>query len=494
MDLVTQMFVDSLAKWDLIDLKYECLRFGVDSRGDKNAVLNRLQRFYIDRLQAQGQNQSWQLHSPATANTMAYTVAGNTFGNADLIQHPQSYANPHVLISDEDSSPRTQPLTPTIYTNDPRSKLSSLARSDIDIPLDEYLPNAQSDDELHLAHQAEFSENYSPCSSAPSSPSRSCSSHTSYEMTPVGSGHPRSSGSIGQQSTHGLSSYQNTIGHSVNPQTLSQLGLDYGPGHHSIPHERYKHDVPGRPDNPPAPTHSGSQVTPSGAGYPSAHNQRNDYALPGSPGYPHTPNQQHSHSERGAVNVHHSLELGRIRYGMTPGGPGHPPAPNQQHYQVFQRGASGHSKPLNESLYAAPAHPNDPLTPRHSATGLSRWEAESRCFGGRMAQGDLMQSYSSYTDAPSRLQQSVSALRAASSPRNSTAQAVTYSQTAPSSVPLCSTEQVRSPDIQLHPNITVRRKLLIMLISQTRMLQVCSHQVLAPSVGGTLVLHLEIQV
>ena len=50
MDLVTQMFIDSLAKWDLIDLKYECLRFGVDSRGDKNAVLNRLQRFYIDRL------------------------------------------------------------------------------------------------------------------------------------------------------------------------------------------------------------------------------------------------------------------------------------------------------------------------------------------------------------------------------------------------------------------------------------------------------------
>ena len=96
MDLVTQMFVDSLAKWDLIDLKYECLRFGVDSRGDKNAVLNRLQRFYIDRLQAQGQNQSWQLHFPATNNTMAYTVAENTFGNAYLIQHPQCYANPHV--------------------------------------------------------------------------------------------------------------------------------------------------------------------------------------------------------------------------------------------------------------------------------------------------------------------------------------------------------------------------------------------------------------
>ena len=105
-----------------------------------------------------------------------------------------------------------------------------------------------------------------------------------------------------------------------------------------------------------------------------------------------------------------------------------------------------------------------------------------------------MQSYSGYTDAPSRLQQSVSALSAAISPRNSTAQAVTYGQTAPSSVPLYSTEQVHSPDIQLHPNITVRRKLLIMLISQTRMLQVCSHQVLAPSVEGTLVLHLEIQV
>ena len=71
-----------------------------------------------------------------------------------------------------------------------------------------------------------------------------------------------------------------------------------------------------------------------------------------------------------------------------------------------------------------------------------------------------MQSYSGYTDAPSRLQQSESALSAASSPRNSTAQAATCSQTAPSSVPLYSTEQVHSPDIQLHPNITVRRKIV----------------------------------
>mgnify|MGYP001800791232 CR=1 FL=1 len=219
-----------------------------------------------------------------------------------------------------------------------------------------------------------------------------------------------------------------------------------------------------------------------------------DYALPGYPSYPNSPNQQHSHSERGAVNVHNSLGLGRTGYGMVPGGPGHPPAPNQQHYQVVQRGASGHSKQLNESLYTAPAHPTDPLTPRHSATGYPGRKPTAGVMGSQMAQDDLMQSYSGYTDAPSRLQRSVSGLSAASSPRDSAVQAVRYNQTALSSVPLCSTEQVHSPDIQLHPNMMVRRK----IVNHAHLSNPHVTGMLSPSSSsisrGTLVLHLEIQV
>ena len=62
-------------------------------------------------------------------------------------------------------------------------------------------------------------------------------------------------------------------------------------------------------------------------------------------------------------------------------------------------------------------------------------------MGSQMAQDDLMQSYSGYTDAPRRLQRSVSELSAASSPRDSTLQAVRYYQTTLSSVLPGSTEQ-----------------------------------------------------
>ena len=254
------------------------------------------------------------------------------------------------------------------YT-DVRSRLSSPTRSNIDLPRDDYLPQVQYGDDYYLAPHAEFSENNSQCSSAQSSPGRSMSSHTSYETTPSGMGYPGSSGNIGQQSLYSRLDYRV---YSENPTTLGQTGYDATPGspvHLSTLNQLSNHTVPGSPGNPPAPTYLSSQVTPSGAGHPSAHNQQYDYALPGNSSYPNSPNQQHSHSGRSAVNVHHSLGLGRTGYGMVPGGPGHPPSPNQQRHQVVQRGASDHSKPLNESLYAAAAYPTDPLTPRHFATG-----------------------------------------------------------------------------------------------------------------------------
>ena len=252
------------------------------------------------------------------------------------------------------------------YT-DVRSRLSSPTRSNIDLPRDDYLPQVQYGDDNYLAHPAEFSENNSQCSSAQSSPGRSMSRHTSYETTPSGMGYPGSSGNIGQQSLYSRLDYRV---YSENPTTLGQTGYDATPGspvHLSTPNQLSNHTVPGSPGNPPAPTYLSSQVTPSGAGYPSAHNQQYDYALPGYQSYPNYPNQQHSHS--GNVHVHHSLELGGTGYGKVPGGPGQPPVPNQQRYQVVQHGASGHSKPLYESLYAAPAYLTDPLTPRDSATG-----------------------------------------------------------------------------------------------------------------------------
>ena len=457
-----QVFIRGLSHWHIAALKDECRRLNIDSRGERSILLFRLQQFYERKQHAQQSAQSQQLHTPAASDhRYRSTAAEYSYGNADLMQHQSIGGNTADYHQPTDDRTRQQPhqmysldssLPSGIQVCQVESGTSSTPSSLPRIGADRQFfvsINKPAESFLQSQHSPVYDQTKPRTapglSTYPVAPGRNSSSlPTTVQQAPSWSARP---GSLDQQTQirrlPGLPT-ETYAAPGISALTHVESGLQVpnpykpglpasacsSPGRSAISLTSYE-SLPGTPDDPPAPADTPNRT--------SAGNQ---------------PASSYANSATTQGNRGSSPALIQLSDNIIPGDPGHPPAPVRSEYnapaghQLAPGYAYNHvASESAEISNTMPGLPGDPSGKTHvPVPGIPGYPASL---------SHLVPGLPGYLTTPDHQAPGHPGYPVA--PTSSQLYPVVHAKPSTYTGLPGSPGFIQSPEIQIHPNITVRR-------------------------------------